>query len=589
MYKVYCDGYLLYDARVEGLRLIGPRLELEVSKAGTFEFGIYPDHPYFERLKKLESTVEVWRGNSCIFRGRILNSDKDFYNCYRVTCEGALAYLVDSIQRPYDFNTGDAHTSVGALFRYFIAQHNASVSEKQRFTVGSVTVEDPNAYIKRADSSYEMNTLESIQDKLMDTYGGYLFVRYENDGNYIDYVEDFSTIGQPITLRENLLDLTESTKGEELYTAIIPLGAKLENEEGEETEERLTIKSVNDDKDYLVATTAAGKYGIITRTQIWDDVTVASNLKSKGQAVLDDAWSFAKSVQVSAADLAGTGANVASFRIGVYSHVTSELHSIDENMLVTRLSLYLDDPASDELVLGKTWQSLTDKQSGADKRLGNLVDVVSNVKTTADNALKQGKVYYMGTTPPEDTSLLWLDISEEPAVWKRYVYDEGAQEGNWVIINDEDPAIQEMQLYLEAEIENSAQLIRSEVSETYALKSDTEDAISSLSSELAQTSRDITASFTEYQQDTDGRFQEISNYIRFDSDGITLGETGNQLTLKIENEQITFYDNNTAVAYWTNSKFFVVDGEFTNSLRLGKFAFIPRPLTGNLSFKKVVD
>ena len=588
MYKVYCDDYLIYDVRVEGLSLISPQLELEVSKAGTFTFGIYPDHPYFEHLKKLESTIEVWQDNDCIFRGRILNSEKDFFNCYQITCEGALAYLVDSIQRPYDFNTGDAHTSVGALFRYFIAQHNANVSAKQQFTVGSVTVEDPNAYIKRADSSYEKNTLESIEEKLMDTYGGYLFVRYESDGNYIDYVEDFSLIGQPITLRENLLDLTESTKGEDLFTAIIPLGAQLEVD-GETTDERLTIESVNSGSDVLIATEAAAKYGVITRTQIWDDVTVASNLKTKGQAVLDDAWSFAKSVEISAADLKGTGADVASFRIGVYSHVTSELHDINENMLVTKLSLCLDDPASDELVLGKTWASLTDKQQGASQRLGNLVETVTSVKNTAENAKKASKVYVMSTTAPEDTSLLWLDISEEPAVWKRYVYDEGAEEGNWVIINDENPAIQEMQLYLEAEIQNSADLIRTEVSETYALKTETEDAISSISSELAQTSRDITASFTEYQQDTDGRFQEISNYIRFDSDGITLGETGNQLTLKIENDQITFYDNNTAVAYWTNSKFYVVDGEFTNSLRLGKFAFIPRPLTGNLSFKKVVD
>ena len=30
------------------------------------------------------------------------------------------------------------------------------------------------------------------------------------------------------------------------------------------------------------------------------------------------------------------------------------------------------------------------------------------------------------------------------------------------------------------------------------------------------------------------------------------------------------------------------DGEYTNSLQLGKFAFIPRS-NGNLSFKKIVD
>lgn len=67
-----------------------------------------------------------------------------------------------------------------------------------------------------------------------------------------------------------------------------------------------------------------------------------------------------------------------------------------------------------------------------------------------------------------------------------------------------------------------------------------------------------------------------------------LGEEGNPLTLRIENDRINFMENGASSAYWQNRKFYAVDGEFINSLKLGKFAFIPRS-TGNLSFTKVVD
>ena len=54
---------------------------------------------------------------------------------------------------------------------------------------------------------------------------------------------------------------------------------------------------------------------------------------------------------------------------------------------------------------------------------------------------------------------------------------------------------------------------------------------------------------------------------------IVLGESTNELTLKIENDRITFYDGFHPVAYFNNDKLYVTDGEFTNSLRLGNFAY----------------
>ena len=44
--------------------------------------------------------------------------------------------------------------------------------------------------------------------------------------------------------------------------------------------------------------------------------------------------------------------------------------------------------------------------------------------------------------------------------------------------------------------------------------------------------------------------------------------------------------NESEVAYVSNGKLYITDGEFTNSLTVGNFAYLPRT-NGNLSFKKV--
>ena len=60
MYRVYCDSYLLHDPRLSDLKLINPKCDLELNKTGSFTFTIYPNHPYFDKLKKLKSIVTIY-------------------------------------------------------------------------------------------------------------------------------------------------------------------------------------------------------------------------------------------------------------------------------------------------------------------------------------------------------------------------------------------------------------------------------------------------------------------------------------------------------------------------------------------------
>lgn len=538
MYRVMCDGYTLHNMTMPDLKLINPKLDLEVNKAGTFSFTIYPSHPYYERLKKLKSIVTVYKNDKIIFRGRILNTEKGFKNQQQVTCEGELAFFNDSTQRPYEFQ-GD----VPELLNHLIDEHNKQVDENKQFKVGEITVKDPNGYIARSDTQY-LTTYDSLFQKLVNKLGGYLNFRHEEDGVYLDYLVDFTKLNpQDIEIRKNLIDLKNTIKGEDVATAIIPLGAKLkeENEEGQEVEtgKRLTIEAVNGGVDYVYDEAAVQEFGWIFKTVTWVDVTVADNLLRKGREELVKTYMLTNTLEVTAVDLSGTDKEISSFSVGTYNKVKSDLHGLDDLMLVTKQSLNLTAPQSDKLTLGFEKKTFTEQDKDNSDKIGDLIESVDKVE------------------------------------------------------NDSNTAVQHIRQELISLINQTSENIKLEVAENYYLKGETDALVQSISTILEQTKDEFNFIFKGFEQDigdlennVNSEFQTWEKYIRFKDGKIYLGEVGNELELQIGNDRISFFQNGLEVAYFAHNKLYVTDGEFLNSLTLGNFAFVPRK-NGNLSFKKV--
>ena len=130
--------------------------------------------------------------------------------------------------------------------------------------------------------------------------------------------------------------------------------------------------------------------------------------------------------------------------------------------------------------------------------------------------------------------------------------------------------------------------ILSSVENNYSKKDETDLRFENLSTEFRQTAESFELQFNQIEKDTGDRFNEISKYIRFVDGNIILGENGNRISLQIENDRIRFFDNGSEVAYLSNNKLYITDGNFLNSIRIGKFAWIPRG-NGNLSLVKVGD
>lgn len=534
MYRVYCDGLPIYNDKLEGLKIFSPSLDLELNKTGSFSFTLYPDHPYYGSIQKLKSIITVYQEDYLLFRGRVLDDEIGFYNERKVTCEGELAFLLDSIKRPYDF-TG----SVAEYLALLLDSHNAQVDETKRFILGNVTVTDPNDYIVRSNIDYT-DTWKEMNDKLLTLLGGFLSVRHADGVAYLDYLADFALLSpQKIEFGKNLLDQKRIIKGADVATVVIPLGAKLKDAEGKDTDKRLTIETVNGGADFIEDAAAISQYGTIVKTVIFDDVTIAENLKAKGQAYLSSLVKLPESIELTAADLATVSTSFSSFHLGTYVDVVSKPHGLNQKFLVRKLSINLLDPAANKLTLGGVFEGLAASLKGLTDTQGKIINEISESVRKASEA----------------------------------VYN--------------------VEQNLESSIRQSEENIKATVAESYYLKAETDALVSSVSTTIEQTKESVEIQFNQFNADleavangTDAEFEEIRKYIRFVDGSILLGQVGNELELKISNDRISFLQDDTEVAYFSDNKLYVTDGHFINALQIGDFAFIPRA-NGNLSFKRL--
>lgn len=383
MYTIHSDGKLLHAPHLfdEGCGVFSPRLTVELNKAGSLEFTLPPNNILYDDISKLKPIVTVQQDSVEIFRGRVLHDEKDFYKQKKTYCEGELAFLLDSQQRPYKYE-GDAKT----VLTKYISAHNNRVDSNKRFTVGTVTVA-PGETLYCENSEYG-TTFDEINNYLISMYGGYLRTRTENDVHYIDWLaEATNKTTQTIEFGVNLLDLTEYITAEDIFTVIIPIGSSMQDEEGNDLG-KLTISSVNDGKDYIVNETAASIFGLIEQKHEWSEIEDASELKTLGTNLLNNSVEMAVSLSVKAVDLTLLGVDVGQIRLGDMIRVISLPHGLDRDFQCTKIVYNLDSPDQNEYTFGVSFTSLTSQQATSQKNSKNSVALVQAAVTTATNSAK---------------------------------------------------------------------------------------------------------------------------------------------------------------------------------------------------------
>ena len=78
---------------------------------------------------------------------------------------------------------------------------------------------------------------------------------------------------------------------------------------------------------------------------------------------------------------------------------------------------------------------------------------------------------------------------------------------------------------------------------------------------------------------------KITDYIHFGNGSMTFGKGDSTLTLKLENNQVAFYRDNTRIAYFSSNSF-EIENLTEGKIRFQNFGFVPRA-SGNLTFTKL--
>lgn len=530
MIQVYTDDHLLYDSRLENLRLLRLSVTTSVDKAGTATLVLPPDHPHYSNIVAFKTLVTIYKDGVLLFRGRALPPSDDFYKRRTIICEGERCLLQDGTHRPYLYQDSPVN-----VFATVIGLYNAQVEAAKQFAVGTVTVTDANDYIRVESSTAEQ--FGATIDKLVDRCGGYItFTTNDNGQREINWLAELTyRSSQVIEFGQNMLDFSRSGANTDLATVIIPFGAMLE--EGG----RVTIESVNDGLDFIQDPDAVALRGWISKAVYWDDVTDPANLLRKAQQYLAQSKNMITTLQLSAVDLHAMDKDIDAFQVGDQIRVVSRPHDVDDLFLLTTRTENLLDPADDSITLGKDLAALTGLDVAGDRSAKNELHRVE-VNLKAD--------YQLGIAA----------------------------------------AVAEAKTTLTSLIQQTEKAIWTEVGETYATNDQVQLAVSTSMEQLKDsftfTFNTLEAKVDANDADAREQFATLEKYIRFVDGDIVLGESGNELVLRIQNDRISFLDGGAEVAYWNNKQMVVTDGHFLHSLRIGPFAFVPRE-NGNLSLVKV--
>lgn len=350
-------------------RISGGKVAKSINAVDSFSFTIYPNNAGYDLLKPLTTAFKVYDESTDkdIFIGRVLkcpdSMDERGLICRKVTCEGRLGWLYDSVQPYIEYKMVGIRTVLSA----FLSKHNSQVGADKRIELGQVTVTASNNYTYTANWD---KTMDVIADKLIGKFGGEIQLRDKGGKVYLDYLENIGHgTDTTIELAVNLKTISREVDETAVITRLYPLGAKLTD-----SEKRLTIGTVNGGKDYIEDSSLVAKYGVISGTQIWDDVTLASNLLSKGKEYLKSVNRAKVQYQITALDLSRIDKHIEQFELGCWYRVKNSIMGIDEDLRIVGISIDLDNPQASQLTFGDRFETLSGFMTAKTQSLQSAID-----------------------------------------------------------------------------------------------------------------------------------------------------------------------------------------------------------------------
>lgn len=427
-YNDYKDltGTIIHETQVDGDKIAGSSLEQSLSDVSTFTFDLMYDHRLFNKIKPINGLVKVVNkyDKEIEFYGRVLKPEGSmessglFSKTY--ICESVLGYLHDSTQTYQRV----PNKGVADLFTRIIEYHNSQSENHKHFKVGRVSVSSssdvPYRYI-----GYD-TTYETIKKMLIGQFGGYIQLRLEDDGMYIDYLNE---VGQekrsPIQLGENIETVSHNIDLSDMITRLVPLGADLDTNKRDEetgqfvTRQRVTIDSVNGGKRYIEDPELVKVYGIIQKPMDWTEISSPSVLLARGQQYMKAQKIAVSSWSTQVVELYMINSNFEKFHVGdTHPIVTPPLAGV-EKLQIIKKTIDVTHPESVNLTIGADSLTLSKFQLQQREANKSMQNVLAQQALAAQQAQRQAEIN-------NQISLLQSELSGYKAMSDSYQAEIGA-------------------------------------------------------------------------------------------------------------------------------------------------------------------
>jgi len=380
MYTVYMDGRSVYSSVIPNSQLTNAVVNRSENQPGTFTLTANGMSEFLGDYKMLKSICEVYRDDRLIFHGRPISKSNDFYGTTTIEMEGELGFLYDSIQGTDDVSGKQPRE----ILQLLINKHNSQVEDWKKFKIGNVTVvdttsnasyhpDDPGAMYPTDDATSKIKcnygkTFDELNSLLISRLGGFLNVRHESDGMYIDYYKDYTDYtlneDQVIEFGTNLLDYSDSMSYGGICTGVIPLGGHGEADPYEmyqtSDDVRLTVESVNGGSEIIWNQSLVDTYGKVLSVLDLNNINDPQKLYDKGLEYLNDTQFNKLTLNCKIIDLNYVDNKIKPINFLDYIRVISKPHGLDKYFPVSEISYDLLNPENDTVTLGITVNAITD-------------------------------------------------------------------------------------------------------------------------------------------------------------------------------------------------------------------------------------
>ena len=358
---------IVHEPGDSDIKLSNAKIGREVNKFDSFNFTIYPNNPGYNEITPFATSVTVVNAinGETVFEGRVINPapsmDSEGIVTKDVTCESTMGYLCDSVQ---DYVEETHYNTLTAYVTVLLNKHNSKVEDYKKIYVGNITLQTFATSTGVTKSVSRGTTWSNIEEKLINSFGGEMRIRRASDGKlYLDYAEKLGTErATRIEIARNMQDGSREIDFNSTITRLYPYGAKktetVVDENGQEveqeTEERVTIASINSGKEYIDDAVAIEEYGIIEGYVEFDDITLPQNLLSRAQEYLGDLNLIPTSHSFTALDLSLLGLDYDDFQLYDSYPCYNPLIDVDETLEIVSQTIDINEPMSSSIEMGET-------------------------------------------------------------------------------------------------------------------------------------------------------------------------------------------------------------------------------------------